>query len=764
MSEKNLPIKLVLQKSSDIQNNQGGGGTKFFCDVTPKLQESISQKFEEMLTFYEDVFQENELIPAVGRITVKPEAIAKSHKPNDLCRCCPIIGGEDLNEIYIKVTKKAVQDTISLIRQPPSEKFRANMTAIQDIQPVFASEKISENLSQMSQEGIFESIRGKIKVKLFDFDDEFDNTQIMGYVLRKLDSLGYVGCHEVISYGDRIKYIKIKVATYEDIVKIANINGVKSVDFFQEYSLPLADYINTDLQLLLDSDSVVGEVSIGIIDGGISHKNKFLKPFIKAREEYVPKIYINESHGTFIASTIQYGNKLNGIPTSSNFKFSFVDIVAIPNGDKSWGPTDSIGEESLMEIIEEVMEKYAASTKIWNMSLGIESKVCNGSMSDLGIFLDYVQDKYNVQIFVSSGNLNQLPLREWPAQADMGERDRIISPADSVRAITVGAIALYESSDSIVKTNEPSPFSRRGPGANYIVKPDVVDYGGNLSRSLHIAGLGMKGLDVTGKVIEGNGTSYSTPRLVQKFASVFDEMVEKDLLLAKAMIIHSARMNSRELLEQSQDNIKYYGFGMPAVNVTDILQCSEDEVTLVFKQKIAAGTHLEMFDFPYPSSLIRGNKCFGEICMTLAYNPMLDERYGREYCRTNIDASFGIYKSQSDGRLKYTGQVPLECSWDEKFEQSRVENGFKWSPVKSYYRKISNKGIMMGEGWKIRIDMNPRNGLTVPSQEFVLILTIRDPLGHDIYSEVINGLRKRVYNKQFGNQAADPLQKVSEHV
>ena len=67
-------------------------------------------------------------------------------------------------------------------------------------------------------------------------------------------------------------------------------------------------------------------------------------------------------------------------------------------------------------------------------------------------------------------------------------------------------------------------------------------------------------------------------------------MVDKDLLLAKAMIIHSARMNSRELLEQDQDNIKYYGFGMPSINVSDILHCSEDEVTLVFKQKVTAGT------------------------------------------------------------------------------------------------------------------------------------------------------------------------------
>lgn len=744
MSEKNLPIKLVLQKAADTQKNQGGGSVKFFDDVTQELQAAIIEKFEKMLSYYEDVFQENEFVPAVGKITVKPEAIAKSHKPNDLCRNCPIIGSEDLGEIYIKISKKRIKETVALIQNPPSERFRANMTAISDIKPITADEKISKGLNEISKQGYFDTVKSKIKLKIFDFDDDFDNTQLMGYVLKKISDLGFTDKHELITYGEKIKFIKIEVQSYDDVIKLAGVNGVKSVDFFQEYSLPLSEFTNTELQTLLDGEYSDSNISIGIIDGGISDDNIFLKSYIIAREEYVTKTYQNRNHATFIASTIQYGNKLNGITVSSNARFNFVDIIAIPNGDKEFGPTDSIGEEELMEIIEEVMEKYSVTTKLWNLSLGIESKVCNGAMSDLGIFLDYIQDKYQVQIFVSSGNLNTLPLRDWPPQPTIGERDRIISPADSVRAITVGSIALFDSDDSIVKTNEPSPFSRRGPGANYIVKPDVVDYGGNLSNSLCIDRLGMKGLDTQGNIIEGNGTSYSTPRIVQKFASIYDEMVEKDILLAKAMLIHSARMNSRDLLEQNQDNIKYYGFGMPPVEVQDILQCSEDEVTLVFRQKVTQGSHLEMYDFPYPKSLIRNGKYFGEICMTLAYNPILDDRYGREYCRTNVDVSFGIYKTGDNGKFKFTGCVPLESAWDEKFEQSRVENGFKWSPIKSYYRKIS-KGIQVGEGWKIRIDMNPRNELTVPAQEFVLIVSIKDPRGGDIYSEVVNGLRERGY-------------------
>lgn len=743
MSENNLPIKLVLQKTTDIIKNTGGGETKFFGEVTPQLKAEIADKFESLLSFYNDIFEESENTPAIGKITVKPEAIAKSHKPSDLCRNCPIIGSEDLNEIYIKVSKKAVQETIALVKNPPSQKFKANMTAIADIQPIKPEEKISPMIHSVAQEN-FDSIKKEIKIKIFDFDDEFDNTQIWDYVKRKLRKFGFENKYKIISYGEHIKFLKIEVESYDDIIKLASINGVKTVSFFQEYALPRDDFSTIELRRLLDSEYRDSEITIGIIDGGISDNNAFLKPFIIAREEYVNKVYQNPKHATFIASTIQYGNIMNNIAVETSYHFKFVDIVAIPNSDKDYGLTDSISEDDLMEIIEEVMMKYSSSTKIWNMSLGIENKTCDDTMSDLGIFLDYIQDKYHVQIFVSSGNVNTLPLRNWPPQRGIGEHDRLISPADSVRAITVGSVALFDSDDSIVNYNEPSPFSRRGPGANYVVKPDIVDYGGNLSSSYTIDGLGVKGMDPYGNIIEGNGTSYSTPRSLQKYASIYEEMIDPDLLLTKAMLIHSARMKSRELLDERPDNIKYYGFGIPSENIQDILQCSKDNVTLVFKQKITQGSHLEMYDFPYPKSLIKSNKYIGEIGMTLAYLPPLDPKYGQEYCRTNIDVSFGTYSFLSNGKIDYKGQVPLEAKWDEKFEAARVENGFKWSPIKSYYRKL-RKGVKIGDGWKLRIDLTARSGMYVPSQEFVLIITIKDSNGNDIYSEIVNGLRERGY-------------------
>ena len=743
MSENNLPIKLVLPKATDIVSNTGGGQLKFFSEVTPQLKREITAKFENLLSFYSDVLNVKESIPAVGKIIVKPEAIAKSHKPSDLCRNCPIIGSEELNEIYIKVNRKNIQETIEMVKNPPSQKFQANMTAIVDIQPIKPEEKILPALQSIVQED-FNSIKKVIKLKVFDFNDDFDNAQIWDYVTRKLCLLHFEDKYKIISYGDQIKFLKIEVTSYDDIIKLSSINGVKTVGFFQEYSLPQNDFSVTEIQTLLDSEYRDSDVTIGIIDGGISDDNPFLKPYIVAREEYVNKAYQNPQHGTFIASTIQYGNVLNSISAPVSYRFKLVDIVAIPNSDKDFGLTDSITEDDLMEIIEEVMEKHSSTTKLWNLSLGIKNKPCDDAMSDLGVFLDYIQDTYHVQVFVSSGNVNSLPLRNWPPQKDIGEHDRLISPADSVRAITVGSVALFDSADSIVKFNEPSPFSRRGPGANYIVKPDIVDYGGNYSTSYKIDGLGVKGLDSSGNIVEGIGTSYSTPRSLQKYASIYEEMIEPDLLLAKALLIHSARMNSRELLDEHPDNIKYYGFGIPSADTQDILLCTKDRVTLVFKQKISQGSHLEMYNFPYPKSLTQNNKYIGEIGMTLAYLPPLDQKYGREYCRTNIDVSFGTYSYIDGGKIDYKGQVPLESKWDEKFELARVEHGFKWSPIKSYYRKL-NRGIKLADGWKLRVDLTPRNGLYVPSQEFVLIITVKDSNGNDIYSEITNSLRDRGY-------------------
>jgi hypothetical protein len=743
MGKRNLPIKVILPRTSDNVPNKAGGKLKYFGEVTGELQNSIIDQFEEVFNYYEEVFIESENVPVVGKIYVKEEAIAKSYKPNDLCRNCPIIGTGQLDELYVKLTSRNIHETIEIIKTLPSQRVKANLTALREVSPFVPEDKISKQLIAVTENNKFSEVKEKIKIKIFDFDNEYDNEIIHNYVKNKIQEMELDSDIKYIKYGEKIEYIKIRVESVEDINKLAKVNGIKTIDFFQEYSMPINSQNGTDFGRVEEREFQQSDEIIGIIDGGISPSNKYLNPYIVARETYVPSEYQNHSHGTFIASTIQYGDYLNGI-SGNNKSFNFLDVVAIPNSDPKIGPVDSIGEIQLMEIIEDVMGKYSKKVKIWNISLGMQSIVSDGkTMSDLGVFLDYIQHEYDVQFIVSSGNIEKPPLRTWPPQENYGEHDRIISPADSVRAITVGSLAYRDSDISIVNKDEPSPFSRRGPGVNFIVKPDLVDYGGNIDCKYCVNGLGMIGMDIHGNAVEGIGTSYSAPRVARKVACIHDELVEKNKLLAKALTIHSARLKSRELINSDNDLVKYYGFGMPSIDSNECLKCNSSEVTMIFKQKLVHGTHLEMYSFPYPKSLIKNGKYIGEICMTLAYDPLLDERYGQEYCRANIDASFGTYNLTEKG-IDFHGQVPVEKTWDGNFEKAKVENGFKWSPIKSYYRKLP-RGINVSDGWKLRLDMYARNGTFIEEMEFVLIVTIKDPNNNDIYSEIINGLRENGY-------------------
>ena len=738
MSEKNLPLKLVLSRKNDIQKNSAnGGGPKFFGKVTPEMQKELTKQLQTLKEYYEDIFSQNTLIPVVAKIIMKDDAVSKSNKPNRFCKNIPIIGTDKLNEIYVKVTKDGLEKTMEEIQTLPAKDFRANMTAIKEINPIPPNEKLINTLE--------EDIPASVKVTNFNFKEEFSNLQATKYFEEKMSQLNLE--YEYKDYTKNVKFYDIKIKSKQDIEKISNIEVVKSVDYFQRYSMSLGETTNIGAQFELgDIDFQDAEEIIGIIDSGIEDI-ELLAPYIVAREEYIPAEYQNRSHGTFVASMVQYGDTLNEIERESNIRFKFVDIVAIPNADEKHGPVDSIGETDLMDIIIDVMDRYSGKVKLWNLSLG-SNNLCGNGISTLGAFFDDIQDKYGVQFIVAAGNIDELPLRDWPPQDDLGEHDRITTPADSVRSITVGAVARFESKDSIVKIDQPSPFSRRGPGANFIVKPDVVDYGGNYDTEYKVNGLGVRGLDRNGQITEGNGTSYSAPRVSRKIAELKNALNDDDMLLSKALLVHSAKLNSGKI-NSKKDNqlVKYYGFGRPYCGPEEILQCSQNEITLIFKQEVLQGSFLELNPFPFPESMIIDGKYYGEVFMTLAYNPKLDSDFGQEYSRVNLNASFGRQKHNDDGSIGYSTDVPIEANWDQRYERELVENGFKWSPLKSYYKKMS--GIDVRDDWKIRIDMVQRNEENIPSQEFVLLVTLKTKNSEiDLYSDVVLSLRNHGYHTQ----------------
>lgn len=757
MNNNRLPIQVVVPRQTDYSGVKGGGSNKALCPFTEELRNEIETQCVKLKESLKTSFSDFPNTPCIAKVVMKEKAIAKTHKPTAVFKSetCPIVGTEKLDEVLIKVTPSGIDHLISTINKSNTKEVQIALTKIKEIVAFDVDDKID-----IKEYYKLNEITKPVKIKLFSFADKADSE----YYIRGFESLiaklGLSDKCRKLFYSENVNIYKIECRDKEILEKLIQYPGVHKMSFFPQYvcippNIECAEQKIIDLELPIEGKEYP---IIGIIDSGISLNNKYLSPWIYKKEEYVANEYQDNDHGTFVAGIIEYGNILNNI-SSTQQHFRILDAVVFPNIDPKKGKVDYLTEDMLILNLYDLMDKYANEVKVWNMSLGTD-ELCKDIISDLAVALDEIQDIYNVDIIISAGNYEDIPLREWPPVIERNDQDRITVPADSVRALTVGSIANI-GIKGFVEKGMPSPFSRKGPGANYVIKPEVVYEGGNCTKETCCNGTGIVSFDVNGNLVEGIGTSYSAPGVAALYATIRNSVREKEAReYAKAFLIHSCEL-PKSAGKDSKEFNKYFGFGRPNNNLDEIISCSKSKVTLVFKGELYDKTFIEFNDFPFPNSLIKNGKCYGKIKMTLSYTPRLDANNGQEYCRANIDAHLGTYDSISDeGKIiGFTGEVPIEKKWDNKYEMSRVENGFKWNPIKSYSRELK-RGID-SKPWRLMVDCHGRLGEGYAGQTFVLLVTIEGNEDVDIYSEVIQMLRERGYiynNLKIQNQIRQSME------
>ena len=151
-------------------------------------------------------------------------------------------------------------------------------------------------------------------------------------------------------------------------------------------------------------------------------------------------------------------------------------------------------------------EPQAPNVVVINLSIGIPARPYDRFVSPLARLLDWASWKYGVLFTVSSGNwadnilvdvprgdFAQLPEDEreehlWLALVRTAHLRRVLSPAEGVNALTVGAahsdcagpIDDPRRLDPLPLTGSqlPSPFSALGPGVRRAVKPEILLPGG----------------------------------------------------------------------------------------------------------------------------------------------------------------------------------------------------------------------------------------------------------------------------------------------
>ncbi len=726
MEKTDFPVQVVQIRDADYrQLTVRNGSKKMFGEVVEQTRSALNTQISQAYNHFSTQWQRWPAIPAVVKVILKREALAKSHRPLSLFtpRTCPIIGSLDFGEILVSATATGLQHLAHRIATTTAKTAIAGISTIESIQPYSINDGFTADDAGAVETWTQEN--RPLKLHLFSHSDTSTDANIESALLELAEELGIE--LEKITYGTRCTVFKT-TSRSERIGELAdNFIGLQSVN-------PMPGYRPTDLELQIAPVGTVNESllappdpdveypTVGVVDSGICREATHLDPWLVGREEYVPHKLQDNSHGTMVAGLIAGARALNHGDTRFPEAQAKILDVAVFERDAI------LSEDSLVAILSDVIPKYP-EVHVWNLSLALSGATSPSEFSDLACFLDELHDRYGCLFVISSGN-HQL-LQAWP-QSIAYEGDRVASPGDSIRALTVGAIANAHKNNSLSRTEEPSPFSRCGPGPCFVPKPEVAHYGGNCTAEGNYAQTGILSIGPQNSLCESLGTSFSAPLVSAQAAALWQALDNQASACTperiKALLIHSALLHSDEV---STSTVNHYGFGRPG-DVIDALYCDPNALTLMFETDLRHGGHeFERWPFPIADCLLTNDGKFrGEMLMTLAYSPLTDNRFKSEYCRTNVEVGLGNYRQEEDetGAMayKFNSFVPAAPkSLSQLFEAHQIEHGFKWSPVKAYYARFPQGKAF--ENCRLRMKVTRRAEELPPeeAQKATLLLTIR---------------------------------------
>lgn len=760
-----LPIKFFSKREEDNMRVEGGGNNTLPSfvlsgDDLVNRAEKLCAELDEILDRIE---WKNKNVPSVITAVLNPDALAKSHRG----KINTLFSGNGRNNVIGLCDEKTIK--IMVTGEDEASEIKKRIT-----QPQKYAYEISciEEIGEFKPTIVRSSTIDDYKIKLLNFQDDALNE-------------AYARRFENYLIEKQIEYKKTKYSPDLDIYKLIKADSAVVDSLMNSDIFDLTEEIIPMPKVFLDFDSIeTGNefpvmypkdfetfAVVGVLDNGIE-RNKYLEPWIVGTASPYPKNVILPSHGTKVASIITYGDKLDGREYVGNSHVKVFDATIFPDTNKEY-----FDEDDLIANVQEIVRSYCKDIKIWNLSISITREINPDSFSDFAVALDSLQDECNVLICKSAGNCTNFAFGNPVGHLQEG--------ADSVRSLVVGSIAQSAEPNDLSEVNIPSPFTRIGPGPAYIVKPDLVHYGGNARTDGRgsIEQTGNLTIGMGGKTVYSSGTSFSTPRIAALAAELSNDIKEEfDPLLIKALLIHSCNYPA-EISLPINERTNYTGFGKPS-SVSQILYNSPNEVTLILRDTLLKGQYIDIKDFPMPDCLIKDGHYSGQIIATLVYDSVLEPSQGFEYCQSNMNLKFGSYNEKTERDttrrtiLNPVGKdgaknVLLESFYSKhkqatknqnefaKMERLLIQYGDKYYPVKKYAVDLSEvtdgnkeKYLTEDKNWFLYLDGTYRNYSELKSQtqnfelsqKFCLIITLRDPSGK---LEVYNGVTQKLNTYNF---------------
>ncbi len=429
--------------------------------------------------------------------------------------------------------------------------------------------------------------------------------------------------------------------------EVLSIEEVASLDQPPEPDVTSQQALELDLASLPPREPVDDDAPlVGLIDSGVNSH-----PLLEAL--LVGSIGVPESlgeaddwgHGTRVASIAAFGSLREQLAAGR-----FVPLVRLCSAkvvnERGQFDDKKLVPAQMRDAITTLRGRFGC--RVFVIALGDRKGAYkNTRVGAWAATLDELARELDVVIVVSAGNRGpragerlEEAVTEYPRYL-LEQDNRLLEPAGALNVLTVGSLAHGEGLDAVLgdevrvrpiaKRDEPSPFTRMGPGASGAVKPELVDVGGTLvfdpvaetlkgGESLASAGvLTLHHRPVERLFASASGTSYAAPLVALKASQILRRLPEASANLVRALLVGASQMPdaARERLqEQGEEGVRAIcGYG--SVDL-ERAAYSNDSCVVLYAEDELPLDHFAVYEIPIPELLQSGSRT---IRVTLAFDP-----------------------------------------------------------------------------------------------------------------------------------------------
>lgn len=421
-----------------------------------------------------------------------------------------------------------------------------------------------------------------------------------------------------------------------------------------------------------------------VIDSGVQRGHPLIAPALGDAEVFPDPNYTfitggpddgdqtNGGHGTGVSGVAIYGDVRQSFEERSFQPEVWLFSARVTNENNEYDP-DLLLENQLENAIDYFTRNYP-NCKVINISLGDSTLVYREGEKQFRLAakideIAYRLQNRNILFVISAGNFKfydqvdskELLRQDYPRYLTF-EESRILEPATAAIALTVGSLSMGTGScqypddaqrNAIAKIEGyPSPFTRTGFGVDGMVKPDLVDFGGDLildgTRVIKNE-IGVCILTLA-KNYQGSlfrvfsGTSFAAPRVANLAAKLFNIFPNATPNLIRALIADSANLPDEippDFQADEKLSLRIYGYGQP--NFEKAAYSTENEVILLEDNRIITVGNFEIYEIPpLPNEFleVQGSK---KISVTLAFDPPTRHTRGDSYLGVTME--FNLFRN-----------------------------------------------------------------------------------------------------------------------